>query len=187
MSVLFFFKAIISVRYRLVRQYRALRRLLVQRILYSVLIILPLMIYFRLFTNCSPFNFVVVLLILTLSELIMLLRTCFYLSKKSTIESIEELQTTGESINLQGFKQKPLTMWHFNKRLRAYVMQVHTQSVAAHIVGHLGIPFQPTWHHKLTKHYSYLKPVNNEQIKQFNRDRIEFRDDRQKKMMQNSG
>lgn len=80
MTVLFFFKAILSVRYRLVRQYRALRSLLVQRLIYSVVIILPLAIYFRLFTNCSPFNFVVVLFVLSISELIILLRTCLILS-----------------------------------------------------------------------------------------------------------
>lgn len=163
MTVLFFIKAILAIRYRLVRQYRALRSLLVQRLIYNIVVILPFMIYFRLFTNCSPFNFVVVLLLLSLSELIILLRTCWFLSQKSTIESIEQLQSTGESINLQGFKQKPLTMWHFNRRLKAYILQVHTMSVAAHIVKQLGITFSPARYHKLTRHYSYLKPNNADQ------------------------
>ena len=77
-------------------------------------------------------------------------------------------------------------MWHFNKKLRAYILQIHTKSVAEHIVKNLGIEFNPKKFNKYTRMYTYLKPETPEQTKIFNNNRVEFREDRQKKMLLNS-
>ena len=49
-------------------------------------------------------------------------------------------------------------MWHYNKKWRAYVLQVHTKSVSEHIVKNLGISFNPKRYKKLTNKYTYLMP-----------------------------
>ena len=121
-TILFFVKAILGTRYRLVRQYRALRLLLVQRFLFDIFLIIPAVGYFRLYSNCSPFNLAIVIFVVAISELITLIRNCWYLGRKSTIETIESLQATGAHVNLQGFTQKPLSIWYFNKKLKAYVL-----------------------------------------------------------------
>ena len=78
-----------------------------------------------------------------------------------------------------------MTLWHFNKTLKSYVIQINTKSVAEYIIDNLGIKFNPRRYSKMTKDYIYFQYQNNEQQKQFNKDRVEFRSERHMKMILN--
>ena len=62
-----------------------------------------------------------------------------------------------------------MTLWHFNKILKSYVIQINTKSVAEYIIDNLGIKFNPRRYSKMTKDYIYFQYQNNEQQKQFNK------------------
>ncbi len=74
------------------------------RLLLDLFLIIPVLIYFLVRSSTSAYNLIIVYLILSISELIVVLRNINNLYVKSDVECLEMLQPS-EKINLNGFPQ----------------------------------------------------------------------------------
>jgi hypothetical protein len=159
----FLAKALFGTSLRKSKSFHLLRTYIMKRLALDCALILPLIVFYKTYSATSSNNLLIVLGVLTLSEVGILLTFGRFLFKKSKIECIEDLQPS----------QGPDFISHFNSRKKSIVTFINTYRASKFIVSKLKYSYWP----ELVPSYIYFKPKNGEQQRRFNHNRIEFEDD----------
>jgi hypothetical protein len=120
-SVSFLLKCFIGARYRPHKSFSMLRWYIIMRLFLDLFLIVPVLVYFLVRSSTSAYNLIIVYLILSISELIVILRNINNLYAKSDVECLEMLQPP-EKVNFNGFPQQSFNFWHYNIKLRSFVI-----------------------------------------------------------------
>ena len=126
-----------------------LRLYFITRLIVDIVLILPLVIYFKMTSATYSYNYFIVVGVLVLSELIILLKHIKNLYKKTIIECIEQIQDSQEVDFIS----------HFNSQTRSFISYINTWKAANFLVKHMGVTFSPS----MIPQYTYSKPQNREQ------------------------
>jgi hypothetical protein len=81
-----------------------LRWYIIMRFFLDLFLLVPVLAYFLVRSSTSAYNLIIVFLIISISELIVILRNINNLYAKSDVECLEMLQPD-EKVNLNGFPQ----------------------------------------------------------------------------------
>lgn len=91
-SAAFLSKSLIGIQYREKASFSLLRQYFIMRLAADTILILPLVVYYKLFSATYTYNYIIVIITLVLSELVLILKNTKNLYKKSIVELIESLQ-----------------------------------------------------------------------------------------------
>lgn len=164
----FLLKAMAGAYNRQIKSFLKLRKLMVVRMLVNCFVLLPILGYYLYQSRAYKYNFAIIAICIVASELLLILKHCGHLFTKSTIECMEVLQAS----------QRIDYISHFNSRSKSIVAYVNTLRASTQLVQSLGFRFDPSQ----VPRYPYFKPENKFMTRQFNKDRIEYIDDLQRKM-----
>jgi hypothetical protein len=120
-SVVFLIKCFLGARYRPHKSFTMLRWYIIMRFFLDLFLLVPVLAYFLVRSSTSAYNLIIVFLIISISELIVILRNINNLYAKSDVECLEMLQPD-EKVNLNGFPQQSFYLWHYNIKLRSFVL-----------------------------------------------------------------
>ena len=90
-SLFFLAKVLLSARYRLYKSFTTLRNLVTNRLAIDAIVILPVVALYRARSATSSYNILIVFILLSVSELIILIRYAANLFLVNSIEVLEAL------------------------------------------------------------------------------------------------
>ena len=88
----FLVKSCLGMYMRNIKSYKALRKLMIYRLMIDTVVIMPIIGYYQHTSLAYTYNYIIILFCIVISELILILKHCPHLYKKTIIESMETVQ-----------------------------------------------------------------------------------------------